>query len=213
MFERLDAAAQAVLHAAYREALAMGDSAIGTEHLLIALATTDAGTARLLSDAGCDADHLPTAIAPRGRRTDPPRDHAALLARLGIDLATIRSQAERTFGSSAVARAASAARPPAPRRSLWSRISCSTPQPRRRCDSPLAGNQLGMIPRVKRLLQRASDDARPGRVTPSRLLLTLLDGNEPACEQLLALGVDVDALAAQLRRDLDAGNNTRRRVG
>jgi hypothetical protein len=138
-----------------------------------------------------------------GRGGDRRRDHESLLAALGIDLAEVRRRAEATFGADAIERAAWQVRPPKLRRPLWSRISCSKPLPRRRCDSPLAGQPLALIPRMKRLLERATRAARPHLATPEHLLLVLLAGNEPACEILSAAGVDLVSLAAATRRQVD----------
>lgn len=213
LFDRLDQVARAAMEAAYREALDLGDDAIITEHLLLGLATADPGTARLLSTSGVDVNQLRAAMGINRARREVRRDHGALLATLGIDLSVIRDQAVHTFGADAVNRAASQARPRPSRRPLWSRISCSTPRRVRRCDSPLAGNQLGIIPRVKRLLHRADRDSRPGPVTPNRLLLALLEGNEPACERLAAAGVDLDTLTALTRRTIYSGGTGEQRAG
>jgi ATP-dependent Clp protease ATP-binding subunit ClpA len=204
MFERFDERATQVLKAALAEAADLGDDAVGTEHLLLALATADGGTARLIGDAGVDAAGFRQRMAGApGRRGDRRRDHESLLAALGIDLAEVRRRAGATFGADAIERAAWQVRPPKHRRPFWSRISCSKPLPRRRCDSPLAGQPLTLIPRTKRLLERATRAARPDLATPEHLLLVLLAGNEPACEILSAAGVDLVALAAATRRQLD----------
>jgi Clp amino terminal domain, pathogenicity island component len=204
MFERFDERATRVMKAAYAEAAGLGDGAIGTEHLLLALATVDAATAGLLTEAGADVAELRRLVsAAPGRPPAMRRDHETLLATLGIDLAGVRRRAEATFGPDALQRAAWHARPPRHRRSLWSRISCSRPLPRRRCESPLAGQPLALIPRMKCLLDRATRAARPQLATPGHLLLALVTGNEPADEILCAIGVDLAALAAATRRQLD----------
>jgi hypothetical protein len=203
MFERFDQSATKVIKAAFFEAAGLGDDAIGTEHVLLALATADAVTAGLLAAAGAGAADVRRVLAARGRRPNQRPDHEALLATLGVDLAEIRQRAEKTFGAEALTRAAWHVRRPRPRRPLWSWISCSKPLPRRRCDSPLAGQPLALIPRVKRLLERGSQAARPQLASPSHLLLVLLTGNEPACETLSALGVDLTALAAATRREIE----------
>ncbi|MGH8860264.1 MAG: Clp protease N-terminal domain-containing protein, partial [Jatrophihabitantaceae bacterium] len=84
MFERLDAPARSVIDAAFRAAEDLGDSAIGVEHLLLAL-TTDASTAALLDAAGADSAELRRVLRARRPRSNPGRDHAALLATFGID--------------------------------------------------------------------------------------------------------------------------------
>jgi hypothetical protein len=202
MFDRIDKQATRVLKAAFAEAADLGDDAVGTEHLLLALATADSGTACLLAAAGAEVAELRRRVVP-GRRSGVRRDHQALLTILGIDLAEVRRRAEATFGAEAVERAAWRVRPLRRRRPLWSRISCSKPLPRRRCESPLAGQPLALIPRMKRLLERATRSARPQLATPGHLLLVLVTGDEPACEFLAAVGVDLAALAAATRRQLD----------
>ena len=75
MFERLDPSATKVLEAAFSEATSLGDDAICTEHLLLALATTDTVTARLLAEAGADGADIRRVFATRGRRPSRHRDH------------------------------------------------------------------------------------------------------------------------------------------
>ena len=201
MFERFDPAARHVLETAWTEAGTLQDDAVATEHLLLALATADTVTPNLLAEVGSSAADVRQAIAARcDRRLDRAHDHDSLLATLGIDLTQVRQRAEQTFGTDAVTRAASRARPRRRRRPLWSWISCSKPLPSQRCDSPLTGQRLDPIPRVKRVLERAARAAGPRRASSSHLLLALLAGNEPACEVLAALGVDLEALAAATRR-------------
>lgn len=206
MFERFDPAARHVLETAWAEAAGLEDGAVATEHLLLALATADTVTADLLAEAGGSGADLRRAIAARCRRAlDRPRQHQHLLATLGIDLTEVRRRAEQTFGADAVIRAASRVRPRRPRRPLWTWISCSQPLPSRRCDSPLTGQRLDPIPRVKRVLERATRAAGHKPASPSYLLHALLTGNEPACEILTAFEVDLEALAGATRRCIDGG--------
>ncbi|MEW6471532.1 MAG: Clp protease N-terminal domain-containing protein [Actinomycetota bacterium] len=205
MLERFDQPATKVIKAAFAEATNLGDEAVGTEHLLLALASATTVTARLLEEAGAGAADIRRVLATTRQRPNLRRDQETLLATLGVDLAEIRRRAEETFGAEAVARAAWRVRRPRRRRPLWSWISCSKPLPRRRCDSdsPLAGQPLALIPRVKRLLERGSREARPQLASPSHLLLVLITGNEPACEILTNLGVDLTALVTATRREID----------
>ncbi|HVW32318.1 MAG TPA: Clp protease N-terminal domain-containing protein [Acidimicrobiia bacterium] len=202
MFERFDQPATKVIKAAFAEAAMLGDDAVCTEHILLALATVDPVTSRLLTGAGGSPGDIRRVLTARGRLPNRRRDHQELLATLGVDLAEIRRRAEETFGAEAVTRAAWRVRRPR-RRPLWSWISCSKPLPRRRCDSPLAGQPLALIPRVKRLLERASQAAGPQLASPSHLLLALVTGAEPASEILTVLGVDLTALAVATRREID----------
>ena len=70
------------------------------------------------------------------------------------------------------------------------------------CNSPLAGQPLVLIPRMKRLLERATHAARPKLASPSHLLLAIVTGDEPAGEVLAAIGVDLTGLAAATRRQI-----------
>jgi Clp amino terminal domain, pathogenicity island component len=212
MFERFDRAATAVIKSAFAEAAMRGDDAVGTEHLLVALATATTPTAKLLEEAGAGVTDIRRVLATTHRQSTLRRDQETLLATLGIDLAEIRNRAEQSFGAEAVTRAAWRVRRPRPRRPLRSWISCSKPLPRRRCDSRLAGEPLAVIPRVKRLLERASRAARPQFASPSHLLLVLVNGNEPACEILTALDVDLTALAAAALRGIDERGATGERA-
>jgi ATP-dependent Clp protease ATP-binding subunit ClpA len=213
MFERFDQPARKVLEAAFSEAARVGDEAVSTEHLLLALATADSLTGNLLGEAGAGAADLRRVLdATCLDRPNRRPDHETLLATLGIDLTEIRRRTEEAFGADAVARAARRVRPPRPRRPLWSWVSCSKPLPRRRCDSPLTGQPPGLIPRVKRLLERATRAARPQLASPSHLLLALVAGNEPACEVLTALGVDLDALATATRGQIDESRTSGERA-
>jgi ATP-dependent Clp protease ATP-binding subunit ClpA len=210
MFDRLDQAAHDVMHAAFQHAVALNDTSVATEHVLLALATTDATTSRLLAGAGSDPEQLRQVLSSRVDRRGRPRNHDTLLATLGIDAAAVRQRAEHSFGAEAITRATTRVRPARSRRGLWSRISCSKPLGPRRCDSPLGGRQLGIIPRVKRVLDRATRDAAPGLATPAHLLLTLVTANEPAGEVLAAQGVDLKSLAAQIRNAIAAHQHDQR---
>jgi ATP-dependent Clp protease ATP-binding subunit ClpA len=205
--DRLDQAAQRVLEAAFHEAANLGEAAVGTESLLLALATADSVTKGLLSEAGGGAADLRRMMVA-SRRPRARRDHETLLATLGIDVAEVRRQVEQSLGKDATFQAASRVRPSRPRRPLWTWISCSRPLSGPRRDSPLAGQPLELIPRVTRLLGRATRAARPRLASPSHLLLALITGNEPSCEVLDALCVDLDALASATRHSMRklAGN-------
>jgi ATP-dependent Clp protease ATP-binding subunit ClpB len=87
---RLGPALATALDAAFREAEAMGDDYVSTEHLLLALLQGTSNAARILRDAGVDRDALLASLAQvRGRRrvTDPnPEDKVQVLERYGRDL-------------------------------------------------------------------------------------------------------------------------------
>ena len=211
VFEWFDEPATKVIKAAFAEAANLGDDAVSTEHLLLALATATSVTARLLEDAGAGAADIRRVLATTRSKPWMRRDQETLLATLGVDLAEIRRRAEETFGAEAITRAAWRVQRPRCRRPRWHWISCSKPWSIG-CHSPLAGHPLALIPRVKRLLERASREARPRLASPSHLLLVLLTGNEPACEILTTLGVEVTALAAATRREIDERGATGERA-
>jgi ATP-dependent Clp protease ATP-binding subunit ClpA len=96
MFERFTRAARDVVLHAQEEAAELGDSRIGTEHLLLGVAR---GDSTVLATLGIDVAALRAAIA------DVPRDglDAAALATIGIDLDAVRRSAEESFGPGALA--------------------------------------------------------------------------------------------------------------
>ena len=87
---RLGPALGMALDAAFREAEAMGDDYVSTEHMLLGLLEGTSNAARILRDAGVERDALLSALAQvRGRRrvTDPnPEDKVQVLERYGRDL-------------------------------------------------------------------------------------------------------------------------------
>lgn len=203
MIERLDHAARDVLTAAHREAADREDSAVGTEHLLLALASANRTTARLLANAGSSAADVRITVNRIQPRLSHAADHEALLTSIGISAAEIRRRIGETFGPDEVADAVSRVRPRRPRRSLWTLISCNRLQPLPFDYSPLGGLRLQPIPRVRRIVRRAVRAARPQQASPSHLLLALVSGSEPACEILTEHGVSLAEIRRATRRHLE----------
>ncbi len=87
---RLSPATVAMLDRAFREAQALTDEYVSTEHLLLAMLEGDHGAARVLREAGVARDQLLVALADvRGRQrvTDPnPEEKYQALERYGRDL-------------------------------------------------------------------------------------------------------------------------------
>jgi ATP-dependent Clp protease ATP-binding subunit ClpB len=87
---RVSPALGTVLDGAFREAEALTDEYVSTEHLLLALLEGGSAAARLLRDAGLERDAVLTALAQvRGRQrvTDPnPEEKYQALERYGRDL-------------------------------------------------------------------------------------------------------------------------------
>lgn len=97
MFERFTREGRQVVMTAVEIGGRQGAGRIGAEHLLMALAADDASTAPVLHDAGVRRSALEAVL--QGEAGD-----AALLAKLGIDLAEVKSRVERNFGEGAWAR-------------------------------------------------------------------------------------------------------------
>ena len=90
MFERFTKEAREVVVLAHEEARAPGAEAIGTEHLLLALAAQPKGTAaRVLDGVGLGHAALRAELARAGDGLD-----AAALAAIGIDLDEVRRRVE-----------------------------------------------------------------------------------------------------------------------
>ena len=93
--------AERFLSAGADEARRLGHSCVGTEHVLLAL-TRDphTGAARILRQL--DVSHGDVADAPCLAGASPGRIDADALATLGIDLESVRSRMEETFGPGAL---------------------------------------------------------------------------------------------------------------
>jgi ATP-dependent Clp protease ATP-binding subunit ClpA len=203
VFEHLDPDARRIVDVAQHEARALHHNYLGTEHLLLALALQAGAPARLLVERGCGPKAIRDEITLVVGRGHPQRhDPDALLATLGIDLGEVRRRVESTFGPDAVTTAAGRARP---RRRRWPGArwwpGCDQGRP---CDSALLGGQwIGLAPRVKRVVELAVAAAAPSPVTPSHLLLAILDeGKGVACQILARRRVDLPALASAVRATL-----------
>lgn len=99
MFERFAKDARAAVMLAEEEARTGRRSAIGTEHILIALAAGGADSAaRALRDSGLTAAVLRSGI----RRMDGDDLDPAALALVGIDLEKVRRATEERFGAGAL---------------------------------------------------------------------------------------------------------------
>src|SRR3712207_2327649 len=121
MFERFTTSARVVVTRAQHEARELRHPVIGTEHILLALLSTENSTAyRVLHDAGVDATRVRADVV---RLVGPPAkllgdEDAAALRTVGIDLDAVLSKIEETFGPEALD-------PPAPpaRRGLFRRLT------------------------------------------------------------------------------------------
>ena len=193
MFERLDSDAQAILTEAIAEAKRMRHGYLGTEHVLIALASSptvlpEEVRVHLPVSAAVVRDQLNREVgAGVGMASDE-----ALLASLGIDLDAIRRRAEATFGPAALDRVS--VRP----RRRWRPRLASVGRARPRC-FPMLIDSLGVMPRVKRALERACAH-QAGLASSTGLLLSIVEDDDATATRLLVgLGQDLEALRAGLR--------------
>jgi ATP-dependent Clp protease ATP-binding subunit ClpA len=98
MFERFTEQARRAVLSARDEAEAAGADAVGTEHLLLGVASVEDGlAARLLDQEGVGLDELREAVEAHGRLND-----ADVLATIGIDLEAVQSAVEEAFGPGAL---------------------------------------------------------------------------------------------------------------
>jgi ATP-dependent Clp protease ATP-binding subunit ClpA len=101
MFERFTKSARDAVTGAESEAIQLGHSRIGTEHLLLAMLRRDSLAYAVLIDEGLTYDGVRGAVK---RITGPgdlgPEDAEALSA-IGIDLGAVRAKMEESFGDKA----------------------------------------------------------------------------------------------------------------
>jgi ATP-dependent Clp protease ATP-binding subunit ClpA len=203
VFERLDQPARRVLEIAQQQARDLRHNYLGTEHVLLALALAGGAPGELLTEHGCGAAEVRADILGLiGRGRPQPRPPDELLASLGIDLGEVRRRVEAAFGPEAISRAALRTRP---RRRRWPGHQwwpgCDQGAPHN--SALLGGRWFGLAPRLKRVLEIASDTAAPSPASPAHLLLGILDeGEGVACQVLARRNVDLNALATATRAQL-----------
>jgi ATP-dependent Clp protease ATP-binding subunit ClpA len=191
MFERFTDAARGVVRRARAEADELRHPYVGTEHLLLAMLTEEAGMAyAVLHEAGVDHDRVRADVQ---RLIGTPRkllseDDAAALQTIGIDLDAVLARIEETFGPAALDP------PPCePRRGLFGR--------RRRGGGNFA-------PRAKKVLElslRESLRLKQNYIGSEHILLGLIrEGEGLAAKVLTEAGVSLPdlrvATEARLRR-------------
>jgi ATP-dependent Clp protease ATP-binding subunit ClpA len=183
MFERFTAPARNVVVRAQDEARQLRQPYVGTEHLLLAMLSKEAGIAyKVLHGSGIDAGRIRTEIkrlvGEQGRILS--EEDAAALRTIGIDLDAVLARIEESFGPDAL-------QPPAParRRGLLGR---------RRSDG------TRFTPRAKKVLELSLREAlrlKHNYIGTEHILLGLLrEGEGLAAKILTDAGLTVD----QLRR-------------
>lgn len=181
MFELFSEAARKVLLYATQEGLALGHQAITPEHLVLGvMKDIDGIAATTLAEHCVDRRPLVDAI------TDMGTAEADLLQTIGIDLQSVRRQAEANFGPGALDR-------PRPRRTGLFR-----PRPR--------GGAMPYTDAATKALQQSLQEAQAlnsSSIGTEHLLLGLLaDEQDPAPRTLRQLGADPAAIRKSLLRKI-----------
>jgi ATP-dependent Clp protease ATP-binding subunit ClpA len=181
MFERYTVQAREVVTRAQQEARQLGHGHVGTEHLLLALLSEDAGIAyAVLHEAGLDQPHVRADVT---RLVDTPPKvlgevDAAALQTIGIDLDAVLARIEESFGPQALTPSA-----PTPRRELLRRGQRNGP---------------GFTPRAKKIIELSLREAirlHHNYIGTEHILLGLLrDGNGLAAKILIDAGSTLDGL-------------------
>ena len=182
----LDADADQAWRAANQEALDLGHTWVGTEHLLLGLLRrpADDPAAASLAAHSVTADQVRGALT-RDLGAAPQLDATAMLAALGVDLDAVRASVEKNFGPDAID-------------ALYARRRRDG---HRLARGPLCG--MALAPRAKQALEHARRAAktnhRPAASTSDLLsgLLAVEDGM--AVRLLRHFDVDPVALRDQLR--------------
>jgi ATP-dependent Clp protease ATP-binding subunit ClpA len=198
MFERFTHAAREAVVRAQSEARELGQSPIGTEHVLLAMLADEQGPiAAALRGDGVDAPFVRAEIVRRvGPRpagdqaaADADAEDAAALKAIGIDLDAVRRAIEETFGPGAL------------------RLPREAPRKRRGWFGRLYGNgHTPFSPRAKKVLELSLREAirlKHTFIAPEHLLLGILREGDGLAAQILAeAGVDAGRLRADLTRSL-----------
>jgi len=188
MFERFTAGSRAVVVQAQQEARER-HSLIGTEHLLLALLSAEAGPAAdVLRRAGVDAAGVRAALdrlAPGSGRLGP--EDAAALRSIGIELDEVLSRIEESFGPDALH---------------------AVPLPAHRgLRRGVRQRRTRFGPRARKVLELSLREAvrlRSSEIRPEHVLLGLLrEGQGQAARILLDAGVTLEDLRRATLASLD----------
>jgi ATP-dependent Clp protease ATP-binding subunit ClpA len=189
MFKRFTTPAREVVIRAQAESQRLGHTWIGSEHLLLALLSQEAGVAyQVLHEAGLDDQRVRAEIERLVQVPTTPLDaeDAAALQTLGINLDTVLARIEETFGPDG-----SRPKPERPRReSLLGRWLTGSP----------------FTPRAKKIMElslRESKRLGHSYLGVEHLLLALLrDGKGQGAKVLIDSGLRLDDLYATTLRCL-----------
>jgi ATP-dependent Clp protease ATP-binding subunit ClpA len=174
MFERFTGEARDVVANAQDEARALRHPFIGTEHLLLAMLTTEGVGGELLTARGMDADAVRRQLREWDGGADSNLDPEAL-ATLGIDLDEVRRAAEERFGPGALAANA----------------------------RPMPKGHIPFTRRAKKVLELAlyeAGDLNSNSINSGHMLLGVIREKSGIGARLIRdAGIDVDELSAECR--------------
>jgi ATP-dependent Clp protease ATP-binding subunit ClpA len=195
MFERFTGQARTVVADAKQEARDLGHQYVGTEHLLLAMLSPQAGLAHAVLTANPPAltvERVRTDIAnflARARALGP--EDAAALEAIGIDLDAVRAKIEETFGPGALTPV------PPPRRGLFRRRFAGS--------RPVPVTNGGLTARSRKVLELSLREAirlRHNYIGTEHLLLGLIrEGEGVAAKIICDAGISLEDLR---RRTLDS---------
>ncbi|MFF4406068.1 Clp protease N-terminal domain-containing protein [Streptomyces sp. NPDC001404] len=192
MFERFTKEARTVVVLAQEEARMLHHSWIGSEHLLLGIASrTGAPGAATLERLGVTPPACRAAMAPAGAGELDEEDAAALSA-IGIDLDAVRDRAEEVFGPGALDHAAT----PEQSRGRWRKAAKGAPK-----------GHIPFTPRAKKVLERSLREAlarKDNFIGTQHVLLGILDpADHPTAALLARLGTDMESVRAGLLAELE----------
>ncbi|TRW46637.1 Clp protease N-terminal domain-containing protein [Georgenia yuyongxinii] len=179
MFERFTDEARTAVVQAQVQARRLGHDHIGGEHVLLGVLAADDGVpARVLRELGVDRAALERELAVLGHAD------ADALASIGIDLESVRRQAESTFGPGAL----------------------DQPRPRRRGFLRRQVDHLPFTASARKGLEQSLRQALAlghGYIGAEHLVLGLIPDDEtPTARTLRRLGVKPADVRARLREEL-----------
>lgn len=194
MFERFTPGARGVVVSAQHHARRLGHNFIGTEHLLLALCSTDEPVSVVLRGVGLtpanvEADLLRLLFGP-----SLEQDRAAL-ATLGIDLDRVLETIEANHGPGALAGTVDVR----PRRRLRKRgRTCDEPKP--------TPGHIPFVPRAKKCLELSLREAlrlKQNFVGPEHIALGIVrEGQGLGCQIITDRSIALATLQASLEESL-----------
>ena len=189
MFERFTEPARAVVMRAQQEARQLHQLYVGTEHLLLALLSAEAGIARtVLTEAGLTAGQVRAEVE---RLVGPPSkfftdEEASALQDIGIDVDEVLNRIEESFGPEAL-------QPPTP--------------PRRGLGRRGSGRRTKFTTRAKKVLELSLREAihlHHDHIGTEHILLGLLrEGDGLAAKVITDAGLRPDDLRRATIQALD----------